>query len=157
MIENFIYNDIVLYCKGWYTSKDNDIIKDLGYLFSKIYAWTPKTEEEVARMMMRVLDKLYEESGKTFIEGTRFSFATFYDEIKRTMWLYNISFSMAIIIIVKSILFELTKDEIKLNPPHYGKKEHFRLGYLFSKEAKISTTYKEMNDFAQKWFNNNKK
>lgn len=157
MIENFIYNDIVLYCKGWYTSKDNDIIKDLGYLFSKIYAWTPKTEEEVARMMMRVLDKLYEERGKTFIEGTRFSFATFYDEIKRTMWLYNVSFSMAIIIIVKSRLFELTNDEIKLNPPHYGKKEHFRLGYLFGKEAKISTTYKEMNDFAQKWFNNNKK
>lgn len=105
MITNFIFNDIVLYCKGWYTSKDKDIIKDLGYLFSKVYIWKPKTEEEVARMMVRVLDKLYEEQKKTFIENTRFSFVGFYDEVVRTMCLYKVSFPMAIILNVKSKLF----------------------------------------------------
>lgn len=157
MITNFIFNDIVLYCKGWYTSKDKDIIKDLGYLFSKVYLWKPNTEEEVARMMMRVLDKLYDEQKKTFIENTRFSFVGFYDEVERTMSLYKVSFPMAIIINVKSKLFELDNKEIKLNPPHYGKKEYFRLEYLFGKEAKVSTTYKEMNDFAKRFFKDEKR
>ena len=62
MIENFVYNDIVLYCKGWYQTPKGDImLDDLGYLFGKIYAWTPKTEEEIAHFMMRVLDKLWDE------------------------------------------------------------------------------------------------
>ena len=32
-IENFRYNDLVLYCKHWYKHSDN-ILDDLGYIFS---------------------------------------------------------------------------------------------------------------------------
>ena len=140
MIENFVYNDIVLYSKGWYQTPDGDtMLDDLGYLFSQIYAWTPKTEDDVARMMMRVLDRLYTEQNKNFNDESSFSYSGFYDEI------------MAIILIVKSKLFQLKTSEIKLNPPVYGKKEHFRMGRLFGKYP-ISMTYKEMNNIAQNCF-----
>lgn len=152
MIENFIYNDIILYCKGWYQSKDDDIIKDLGYLFSKIYLWTPKTEHEVARMMLRVLDKLYADENKVFDDESPFCFVSFFDEVERNMRLYNVSFDMAIIIYVKSRLFEVRASKLKLNPPHYGKKEHFRLGNPWGFKNPISMTYKEMNRIAAKAF-----
>ena len=152
-IENFIFNDIVLYCKGWYQSPDGDtIIDDLGYLFGEIYAWTPKTEEEVAHFMMRVLDKLFEEQGQIFrSESYMNSFSGFHEQIKRTMMLYNCSFDMAVIWVVHSILQGLTVDHIKLNRPVYGKKKHFRMGGFFKKYP-ISMTYKEMNNRAIKMF-----
>lgn len=153
MIENFVYNDIVLYCKGWYqTPKGDTILDDLGYLFGEIYAWKPKTEEEIAHFMMRVLDKLYDEQDIRFnSESWIHNFAGFHAEIKRNMRMYNCSFDMATIWVVHSILQGLKRDEIKLNPPVYGKKKHFRMGQFFG-EYPISMTYKEMNKIATKAF-----
>ena len=152
MIKNFIYNDIVLYCKGWY-QKDGNMLEDLGYLFSKIYAWRPTKENEIARMMMVALDQLYEE-----IEGPispyRFynKHAIFMDEIYKRMDIFEQSMDMAIICLVRSIFQGLSKDEIKLNAPHYGKKEYFRMGSLFGMTP-ISMTYTEMNRRAERMFN----
>jgi len=152
MIKDFIYNDIVLYCKGWYQSEEGNVLKDLGYLFSKIYAWTPKTEEEVARMMMRVLDNLYQKKAISFNAESPYCFCGFMQEVKRRMWLYQESFDMSIITYVRSVLMGLSKNEIMLNPPHYGKKEHFRMGSLFGEKRPMSMTYTEMNRIAQKAF-----
>ena len=152
MIKNFIYNDIVLYCKGWY-QRDGNMLEDLGYLFSKIYAWTPTKENEIARMMMVALDKLYEE-----IEGPispyRFynKHAIFMDEIYKRMDIFEQSMDMAIIGLVRGVFQGLSKDEIKLNPPHYGRKEYFRMGSLFGMTP-ISMTYTEMNRRAERMFN----
>lgn len=151
MITNFIFNDIVLYSKGWYKSH-GDILDDLGYLFSKIYAWTPKTEGEISGFMMRVLDKLYEEKKVTFKAGSyMMCFTSFFDEVKRDMNLYGWSFDRAVIQVVLNVLSQLKRDEIKINPPHYGKKEHFRMGMLIG-EWPASMTYAEMNRRAQKEF-----
>ena len=147
-IENFIFNDIVLYCKGWYqTPKGDTMLDDLGYLFSKIYAWTPKTESEIAHFMIKVLDKLYSEIK---LEHNN-NFSELFDEVNRNIRLYQCSFDMAIIYYVHSVLQGLSTEEIKLNAPHYGKKEHFRLGMLLG-EYPISQTYTEMNRIAQKAF-----
>ena len=153
MIENFNYNDIILYCKGWYQTPEGDtMLDDLGYLFGKIYAWTPKTEEEIAHFMMRVLDKLWDEQGVKFdSESWIHNFSGFHNEIKRNMRMYNCSFDMAIIWVAHSLLQMLGREEIKLNRPVYGKKEHFRMGQLFGKYP-ISMTYKEMNNRAIKMF-----
>lgn len=148
MIENFIFNDIILYCKGWYqTPKGDTMLDDLGYLFSKVYAWTPNTEEAIAYFMIIVLDRLYSEMK---LERND-SFSKLFGEINRNIRLYQCSFNMAIILYVHSILQGLSTEEIKLNAPHYGKKEHFRLGILLG-EYPISQTYTEMNRIAQKAF-----
>ena len=145
MIENFRYNDIILYTKGWFYRNGN-MIEDLGYLFSNIYGWTPKTEKEIAPMMLKVLDVLNTELNRLY------TLCDFYNEIQRRMSLYDVSFDMAVILYVRGILQGLPKDVIKLNPPHYGKKEYFRMGSLFGKYP-ISQTYTEMNRMAQKTFN----
>lgn len=149
MIENFIFNDIVLYCKGWYqTPKGDTMLDDLSYLFSKIYAWAPKTEEDIAHFMIIVLDRLYSEMKLEHHD----SFSKLFGEINRNIRLYQCSFNMAIILYVHSILQGLSTEEIKLNSPHYDKKKHFRLGMLLG-EYPISQTYTEMNRIAQKAFN----
>lgn len=155
MITNFIFNDIVLYAKGWYQRSKN-ICEDLDYLFSKIYGWTHPIEYEVADRMLRVLDKLYVEAG--VYSGTKVPYGwlvehyLFEGEIRQRMQLYNCTREKAIILVVLSILQGLSREQIKLNSPHYGKKEHFRMGSLFG-DNPISMTYTEMNRRAQKIFN----
>ena len=146
MVKDFKYNDIVLYCKGWY-QKDGNMLEDLGYLFSKIYAWTPKSEKEIAPMMLRVLDEFNVKS-----ERNVYSLYCFFSELHKYMSLYDISLDRAIILYVRSILQGLSKNEIELKAPHYGKKEYFRMGSLWGR-LPISMTYKEMNKIANKMFN----
>lgn len=147
MIKNFMYNDIVLYAKGWY--KQNGLLEDLGYLLSRIYAWTPKTEKEISDFMIIILDKLCDEKITDYKNAPYvYTHYGFLQEVNRYMFIYDCTYDMAVIRVVLSILMELKKDEIQLNPPHFGKKEHFRYGL-----STPSMTYKEMNRIVDKWFN----
>ncbi|MBP5722076.1 MAG: hypothetical protein J6X18_00630 [Bacteroidales bacterium] len=155
MITNFTFNDIVLYSKGWYERSEN-ILEDLGYLFSKIYGWTPTTEDEVANFMLITIDELYEKLGIGFTTNGygkyNNSFASFNYEINNRMRLYKVSYNMAIILWAMSIMMGLDRTQIKLNAPKYGKKERFRLGRAFGGKYPISMTYKEMNKRAKAMF-----
>lgn len=157
-ITDFIYNDVVLYAKGWYECSNN-ICEDLDYIFSKIYGWTQPTEQEVSHRMMIVLDRLYEAADVTKKDCPYcwyMSHALFEEEVRKRISFYkDCSRDMAIILTVLSILQGLSKDDIKLNAPHYGKKEHFRMGSLCGKNP-ISMTYTEMNRLAQQMFGTNK-
>ena len=105
MLTNFVYNDIVLYSKGWYQRSEN-ICEDLGYLLSKVYAWTPKTEQEVSHMMLRALDRLYRDLDipRDNCPARWFnSHASFEEEVNKRMHFYNISREMAIIYLVLAI------------------------------------------------------
>ena len=151
-VTDFRYNDIVLYSKHWYEHSD-DIVDDLGYIFSKIYAFTPKTEHAVARMMLQALDCLYKEldipndcPGRWY--NTHFLFE---DEVDTRMSILNVSRDMAVILLVLNIFSTLSKEEIRLNCPVYGKKEHFRMGSMFG-HSNLSMTYKEMNRIAKQTF-----
>lgn len=153
-IKDFTYNDIVLYAKGWY-ERSNNICEDLDYLFSKIYGWTSPREDEVSHRMMIVLDRLYEDADVNKIERNNcwyMSHSKFEDEVRKRISLYkNCTRDMAIILTVLSVLQGLSKEEIKLNRPHYGKSEHFRMGSLCGKNP-ISMTYTEMNNRAIRMF-----
>lgn len=152
-IENFRFNDIVLYCKGW-LYKDGNTLEDLQYLFSQIYGYVDKNEEAIAYKMLRVLDYLYEELELPQNCSHKWlrTHAYFEEEVRKNMWIYNVSRDAAIIKTVRSILVDLSKDEIKLNPPHYGKHEHFRMGSLCG-TCPISMTYAEMNRQVKRIFN----
>ena len=160
MIKNFLYNDIVLYAKGWYERSEN-ICEDLDYFFSQIYGWTSAREDEVAHRMMIVLDRLYE-AADVFSRTNRpygwyISHASFEEEVRKRMSLYHdCSRDMDIIFTVLSVLQGLSKEEIELEPPFYGKHEHFRMGSLFGKNP-ISMTYKEMNRRAEQMFGRSSK
>lgn len=156
MIENFRFNDIVLYCKGWYQTPEGEaMLDDLAYLFGEIYGWRPKTEEEIAHFMLIVLDNLFQEQDIKFkSDSWIYCFSGFSNEVKKKMRIYDCSYDMAIILTVRSILQHLSVDEIKLNKPVYGKGKHFRMGSLFTR-LPLSMTYKEMNRRAAKIFGEN--
>ena len=144
MIENFRYNDIILYAKGWY--KRTDIVKDLAYLFRQVYGWADENEHDIAYKMLRVIDRINEELKDT--NYRQVNLQRFYGEVHdHYVCLYNVSFDMGIILWSMSQMLGLDKEYIKLNPPHYGKKEHFRM------DGKPSMTYAEMNRLANKMFN----
>ncbi len=153
-IENFIFNDIVLYSKGWYQSPKGDMIDDLSYLISKIYGVYSLNEKEVSRYMLIALDELCENMNIQFgyNQNRWYSLhARFEEEVEHRMHFYEVTRERAIILIVLGVFQSLSRDEIKLNCPHYGKKEHFRLGRIGEKYP-ISMTYKHMNSIAEKMF-----
>ena len=154
-IENFTFNDIVLYAKGWYQCSDN-ICDDLGYFFSKVYWVSNNNEGHIAMLMLRLLDDIYNKlslnrnperlAGKWLATHTQFEC-----KVSHLMDLYNYNRHQAIIHAVLGVLNSMTCDEIKLNPPVFGKKEKFRLGCI-GHNYPISQTYKEMNRIAKKCF-----
>lgn len=151
-IENFLYNDIVLYSKGWFHSKENIVWKDLAYFFSKIYAFPPKTESEVALLMLLVLEKLHQklELNRDPEKVPACWLSTPYrleQEIRRIMLFYDYDRDRATIQAVLNVLHTLSNKEIKLKRPVYSKKFPFRLD-----EYPISMTYAEMNRMAIKMF-----
>lgn len=155
-IENFLYNDIVLYSKGWFCSKENITWKDLAYFFSKIYAFPPKNESEVALLMLLVLEKLHHklELDRDPEKVSACWLSTPYQleqEIRRIMLLYEYDRDRATIQAVLHVLHTLSNEEIKLNRPIYSKKFPFRLGGCFTRYS-ISMTYKEMNKKAIEMF-----
>ena len=155
-IENFLYNDIVLYSKGWFISKEDIVWKDLAYFFNEIYAFPLKSESEVSLLMLLVLEKLHKElelnrdpekvSARWLSTPYRLE-----QEIRRIMLLYDYDRDRATIQSVLNVLHVLSTDEIKLKRPIYSKKFPFRLGGCFSKYP-ISMTYKEMNRKAIEMF-----
>jgi hypothetical protein len=154
-IENFLYNDIVLYSKGWFCSKENIVWKDLAYFFSKIY-FPPKSESEVALLMLLVLEKLHKDLNldRDPEKVPACWLSTPYrleQEIRRIMLLYDFGRDRATIQAVLHVLHKLSTEEIKLKRPIYSKKFPFRLGGYFTKYP-ISMTYKEMNRKAIKMF-----
>jgi len=155
-IENFLYNDIVLYSKGWFCSKEGIVWKDLAYFFSKIYAFPPKNESEVALLMLLVLEKLHKELNldRDPEKVSACWLSTPYrleQEIRRLMLLYDFGRDGATIHAVLDVLQTLSIKEIKLKRPVYSKKFPFRLGGCFTKYP-MSMTYKEMNRKAIKMF-----
>ncbi len=148
MIENFEFNDIVLYSKGWLEHKGNTMIEDLSYLFGLKYGYRPKTEEEIAMLMLRVFDSVKEKLGNFDIVC---QYHIFENEVRNKMRIMDVSRDMSIILVVRSVLQNLKRNEITLNKPHYGKHEYFRMGSLFG-DNPISMTYAEMNRRAKKIF-----
>ena len=151
-IENFLYNDIVLYSKGWFCSKEGIVWKDLAYFFSKIYAFPPKTESEVALLMLLILGKLHQEFelDRNPEKVSACWLSTPYrleEEIRKSMSLHDFNRDRATIQVILNVLQTLSIKEIKLKRPVYSKKFPFRLD-----RTPISMTYTEMNRRAIKMF-----
>ena len=163
MIKNFRYNDIILYCKGHLIRKDiiknghikvtnDDIIKDLEYLFSEIYGLCNLEESDIAHFMLRALDVYYKEAGVNFESETKDrNFATMHQDITNFMKFDKLTYNQACIRWVMSIFrWKIDMSTIELNPYHYAKNK------LFRARGPISMTYTEMNNRQQKLLKNNK-
>jgi hypothetical protein len=146
-ITNFRFNDVVLYAKGWYESSGN-LLKDLEkYIKRNEDYWYPKTmsRREVMNYMLKALDELYQYLSKEELTSPHYchSHFTFITKVEYYERLYKIDFEEAVCMVVYSILQNLDRTQIILNPPKYDK-HHKYGGGLFGKK-KQGMTYKEMN------------
>lgn len=152
MIENFKYNDIVLYAKGWLEHKGNTTCEDLAYLLGQMYGWSSTSDDELSLMMLCVFDCLIEEmQGKHWSGRWAADHFHFEQEVRRRMSIYECTRGHAIIYLVLAVLQGMPKNEIRLNRYVYGKGKYFRMGNTFGTNP-ISMTYTEMNRRAQKSF-----
>lgn len=156
-IENFQWNDVVLFSKGWYATTD-DLFHDmeLSIRENKNYCYFDRkmTEREVIHWLFKILDDFYEYLTEEEKKWRRFlvSHMAFMEEVNRREDLYGVSTNKAIVLTVMNIFMNLNNKEIKLNKPVYGRGRR-RLGGAFCRYP-ISMTYKHMNDIASKTFDN---
>lgn len=165
-IENFQWNDIVLYSKGWYETTD-DLFYDVEQSIRKNnnYQYPEKrmSEERVIMWLFKALDEVYEHLTEEDKKSRCWlvSHSSFYDEVNNKQRLLNIngkinvesSMNKAIVLVILEIFLQMDKKMIKLNKPVYKKGER-RLGCYFRNKYPISMTYKHMNDIATKFFDN---
>jgi hypothetical protein len=156
-IENFQWNDVVLFSKGWYVTT-GDLFHDmeLSIRENKNYCYIDRkmTEREVIHWLFKILDDFYEYLTEEEKKCRRFlvSHLAFMEEVNRREDLYRISRNKAIVLTIMNIFLLLNKEEIILNKPVYCKGRR-RIGGAFCRYP-ISMTYKHMNDIASKIFDN---
>ncbi len=153
-ITNWTYNDIALYAKGWYERKD--LFKDMSHIFCKIYGYMPDNMHDIAHMMLLILDDLasHLEPGEKVWWN---SYSRIFEEVDNRMTGYDMDRDTAITMTVLSIVQQLSRHDIGLKKPVYGKKEYFRSHPgLFASEEDVrknrTKTYAQMNREAEKFF-----
>lgn len=146
-IENFRFNDVVLYAKGWYEHSD-DFMRDLEkYIRLNDDYWYPKemTDIDIMNYMLKALDIVYEHCTPEELK-CRFlyhSHGAFLERVRYKQRFYDLTFEQAVCRLVYSILQGLERSQIKLNDPKYDKRHRYG-GGLFSTGPKLGMTYKEM-------------
>ena len=143
-LRNFRFNDLVLYCKGWYEGT-NDIFVDFErYIrMNEDYFYPPKmSRQDIIQYSLKaidlVFDRLTKEERSNHYLGTM---AKFYDYVRHKMWLYNKDFEETLLFVVHEFLQGLDRKQIELIPPTYGKSKP-KIGWSY----KQGMTYKEMNN-----------
>ena len=156
IIENFQWNDIVLFSKGWYESTD-DLFYDVEQSIRKNnnYQYFEKrmSEERVIMWLFKALDEVYEHLTEKDKKNNFWlvSHSSFYDKVNNKQILFVVSLNKAIVLTILEIFLQMDNKMIKLNKPVYKKGER-RLGTSFGHKYPISMTYKHMNDIATKIF-----
>lgn len=146
-IENFRFNDVVLYAKGWYEHSE-DFMKDLDkYIRMNENYYYPRKMSEIDIMdyMLIALDIVYRHCTPEELKYNCLyhSHAVFLEKVRRNQAIYKVNFEHAVCLIVYSILQGLSTEQIKLNAPRYDKRHRYG-GGLFSRGPKHGMTYKEM-------------
>ena len=146
-ITDFAFNDVVLYSKGWY-ERTGDIFADLKACFeedNRYNTWPGMTPRDICRLMLICLEKVYDHLDDEDKKNGRWlcSHAAFLDKIEHNMKFYENTYEEAIVYAVLSILGCMSRDEIELKKPVYGKGRR-RIGEMFRATPK-SMTYTEMN------------
>ena len=151
-IENFRFNDLVLYSKGWYESS-GDFYADLEkYIrMNDDYYYDPKpfSETTLVRYMTKALEAVLDYYTEDEKKNSQYaSISKFFDLANHNMWLYNTNFNGGVIYTIYGFLQGLDKNQIKLTPPVYGKGRPRYGGW----EKKQGMTYKQMNNIVKKFF-----
>lgn len=162
-IENYEWNDVILYAKGCYERSGN-VFADIAECIKRNtdrYLIIPETEERLKEFavywMLVILDDLHskfnvnENSGGFWLYGHH----NLYSTVLNRQSLFNLTYEEAVCWCVLEVLMMLDREKVKLNRPVYKRGER-RIGRLGGNYP-ISMTYKHMNDMAKRMFEQKEK
>lgn len=149
-IENFQFNHVVLFAKGWYEGTGKmfaDLEKYIRLNDDYCYQQKPFSEELVADYMLKALDivlsHLTKEERENHYLGTH---RKLYSYVNNRARFYNTNYNTALVYVIYACLQGLERSQIKLPQPIY-KRGNPRIGW----QNKTGMTYKEMNRIAAKY------
>lgn len=153
--DKFHFNDVVLYAKCWYERTDN-VFEDLKKCLehdNKYNIWPGIKPRDICKYMLMCLEEIYSFLDEDDKKNNFWlcSHSSFLDQIEHRIHFYENTYEEAIVYTVLGILRCLTKEQIELIPPKYGKGMR-RIGCMFRNEMPKSMTYAEMNRMAKKMF-----
>lgn len=157
--EYFPLNNFALFSKGWYSpvNDDEDLLTTVkhvlaldGYDFISNY-------NDVLCILLSEIDRYnkYLDS----VNARTLDLFTLWKESseEKNLWHKDISNEEAIVRVIAKFLRYMDSKYIKLQCPVYSRKLTKKYGLtlqpFFCKKSKHGTTYKEMNRFANKYFN----
>lgn len=164
-IKDFEWIDLVLYSKGWYendSSNEDEFFKEVENVIrlnERRYYEKKMSRETIMHFLFAAHEKIisnlneYERTSPHWCATPK----TFYEEvsnfIRRAKMYYNTEVSMdyAAARVILTIMSNMTKDQIEMKRPVYGK-GRLRMGSMFGVKRPISLTYKQMNREAEKIF-----
>ena len=157
-IENYEWNDVILYAKGWYERSGN-VFADIAECIKRNanrYIIIPKTEERLKEFavywLLFVLDDLHSKFNvDEHSEGFwLYGYHNFYSKVLNRQSFFELTHEEAVCWCVLEVFMMLDSKKVKLNRPVYKRGER-RIGSL-SGNHPISMTYKHMNDIAKRIF-----
>lgn len=144
-------NNFILWCKGWYESVNDEMdILDQALIALKLDGYEFATKNHVLGILLNCIDEMIDEKIiDSRINALRIS--RLHQSISENMHFYELNYNEALAFTVMSLFkYELTKDNIKLNPPVYSRKL-YKMGFVAPKH--FGNSYKMANYKANKFFN----
>lgn len=140
-------NNFILWCKGWYICVNNEMdIFDAALIALKLDGYEFATKNHVLGIILNCLDEMID---KKIIDALRIS--RLHKSISENMHFYELNYNEALAFTIKSLFkYELTKDNITLNPPIYSRKL-YKMGFVAP--TNLGNSYKMANYKAKKYFN----
>lgn len=163
-IENFEWNDLVLFSKGWYENDANTedeffkCVENVIKLNENRSFEKNMHRDDIMNMMFNVhtqiLNHLTDEEKKSpyWCATPKYFYDAVKGWIRRSKMYYNedISFDYASARVILDIMSDMTKDQIEMKKPVYGK-GRLRIGKIDNKDP-MSISYKQMNKMATEFF-----
>ena len=140
-------NNFILWCKGWYESVNNEMdIFDETLIALKLDGYEFATKNHVLGIILNRLDEMIDEK---IIDALRIS--RLHKSISENMHFYELDYNEALAYTIMSLFkYELTKDNITLNPPVYSRKL-YKMGFVAP--SILGNSYKMANYKVKKYFN----
>lgn len=146
-------NNFILWCKGWYESTNNEMdILDEALIALKLDGYEFATKNHVLGIVLNYIDEMIDKK----IIDSRISAlrpSRLHKSISENMHFYELNYNDALALTIISLFkYELTKDNITLNPPIYSRKL-YKMGFVAP--AILGNSYKMANYKVNNIFNKN--
>lgn len=164
-IENFEWNDLVLYSKGWYenyATNEEEFFQEIEKVIklndNRSY-YKNMSRGDIMRMLFNAHTQIcnnleeYERTSQHWSATPQTFYTNVSNFIRRAKMYYNqeVSMDYAAARVIISTMSELTREQCELKKPVYGK-GRLRIGSMFGNPRPISLTYRQMNREASKIF-----